>query len=167
MKNDKLIYKGPIFTLHQFDVEINNKTYKRDVLDHCEAVGVVVEKDNKYLLIKQFRYGIGKDTLEIPAGLIDEGETPLDAARRELQEEAGFDAEVFEKFYYLYPVPAYCNEAVHLFLAKNLTSSSLPCDEDEDLEKVWMTKEEIIAELNNVNTVFDMKTVIAFLYLFR
>ena len=83
MKNNKTIYQGPIFTLRQFDVEINGKTYQRDVLDHVGAVALLVVKDHQFLFVKQFRYGIMKDTLEIPAGLIDEGETPEVAAVRE------------------------------------------------------------------------------------
>ena len=110
MKNDKIIYKGPIFTLHQFDVEINGKTYQRDVLDHCPAVALLVVKDHQILFVKQFRYGIGEETIEIPAGLIDEGETPEVAAIRELEEETGLGAKKLTLFNTLYPGPAYCNE---------------------------------------------------------
>ena len=164
MKNDKIIYEGPIFTLHQFEVEINGKTYKRDVLNHHGAVGVIVKKDNKFLLVKQMRYGIMKETLEIPAGLIDVGESKETAAIRELEEETGLKPLNLEYLYELYSVPAYCNEVLHLFYADKFITSKKPLDEDEDLEVIWMNEDEIRNELKKQSTQFDMKTVIAFQY---
>lgn len=164
MKENKVIYQGPIFTLNQFEVEINNKNYKRDVLKHAPAVCVIVEKDNLFLFVKQMRYGIMQKTLEIPAGLIDENETIYEAANRELQEETGLKANNLEHFYSLYPVPAYCDELVHFFYASDFTPSSLPLDEDENIELVWLTIDEVKKELFKVDSIFDMKTIIAFQY---
>ena len=164
MKNNKTLYNGSIFSLNQFEIEINDKTYKRDVLKHAPAVCIIVEKDNMFLLIKQLRYGIMKETLEVPAGLIDELETPLDAANRELREETGFKAQKLDLFYSLYPVPAYCDEIVHFFYATDLVVDPLEQDEDENIELVWYTLDEIKNELSKVNSSFDMKTIIAFQY---
>lgn len=164
MKNNKTLYNGPIFSLNQFEIEINNKTYKRDVLKHAPAVCIIVEKDNKFLLVKQLRYGIMEETLEVPAGLIDEAETPLDAANRELREETGLKAHNLELFYSLYPVPAYCDEIVHFFYATDFTIDPLEQDEDEKIELVWYTLDDILKELSKVNSSFDMKTIIAFQY---
>ena len=164
MKNNKTLYSGPIFSLNQFEVEINNKTYKRDVLKHAPAVCIIVEKDNKFLLVKQLRYGIMKNLLEVPAGLVDKNESIFDAANRELREETGFKANNLKHFYSLYPVPAYCDELVHFFYVNDLTYDPLPMDEDENIELVWYTMDEIKKELNNVNSIFDMKTILAFQY---
>lgn len=157
----KEIYKGPIFTLEQFEVSINGKKYLRDVLDHKAAVGILVKKDDKFIFVKQMRYGIMQKTLEIPAGLIDSDEDMYEASSRELQEEIGLKPIKLEYFYSLYSVPAYCNEVVHLFYADKFTSSILPQDDDEQIEIVKMTESEVLEELSKPNSLFDMKTVIA------
>ena len=111
----KEIYKGPIFTLEQFEVEINNQKYKRDVLKHVPAVAILVKQNDEFIFVKQLRYGIMKETLEIPAGLVDEYESLEDACSRELQEEIGLKPLKLEFLYSLYAVPAYCDEVVHIF----------------------------------------------------
>ena len=97
----KEIYKGPIFTLEQFDVEINNKKYQRDVLKHAPAVAILVKYHDEFIFVKQLRYGIMKETLEIPAGLVDENESFELAASRELQEEIGLKPLKLEYLYSL------------------------------------------------------------------
>ena len=157
----KEIYKGPIFTLEQFEVEINNQKYKRDVLKHAPAVAILTKYHDEFIFVKQLRYGIMKETLEIPAGLVDENEPFEDACSRELQEEIGLKPKKLELLYSLYAVPAYCDEVVHIFYCDDFEEHQLPQDEDEQIEIVKMTKEQVITELNNPNTLFDMKTVIA------
>ena len=166
MKNDKTIYQGPIFTLHQFDVEINGKTYQRDVLDHCPAVALLVVKDHQILFVKQFRYGIGEETIEIPAGLIDEGETPEVAAIRELEEETGLGAKKLTLFNTLYPVPAYCNELSYFFIASDLYPAKRQADPDENIEIMWINEDEVYQMLQDTKPLFDMKTVVALQYYF-
>lgn len=157
----KEIYKGPIFTLEQFDVEINNKKYQRDVLKHAPAVAILVKYHDEFIFVKQLRYGIMKETLEIPAGLVDENESFEVAAARELQEEIGLKPLKLEYLYSLYAVPAYCDEVVHIFFSDEFLEKHLPLDEDEQIEIVKMTIDQVITELNKPNTLFDMKTVIA------
>lgn len=157
----KEIYKGPIFTLEQFEVEIGGKKYKRDVLDHKPAVCILVKYQDSFVFVKQIRYGIMQKTLEIPAGLVDDGEDLEVACSRELQEEIGLKPLSLKYFYSLYAVPAYCNEVVHFFFADQFEESILPADEDEDIEIVKLTEAETINELNKPNTIFDAKTIIA------
>lgn len=157
----KEIYKGPIFTLEQFEVEINNQKYKRDVLKHVPAVAILVKYHDKFIFVKQLRYGIMQETLEIPAGLVDENESLVEACSRELQEEIGLKPKNLELLYSLYAVPAYCDEVVHIFFCEEFDEHQLPQDEDEQIEIVKMTINQVITELNKPNTLFDMKTVIA------
>lgn len=157
----KEIYKGPIFTLEQFEVEINNNKYIRDVLKHAPAVAILVKQDDQFIFVKQLRYGIMKDTLEIPAGLIDQNESPLDACSRELQEEIGLKPLNLIHLYSLYATPAYCDEIVYIYYCDNFEECHLPQDDDEQIEIVKMTLDEVLNELNNPNTLFDMKTIIA------
>lgn len=157
----KEIYKGPIFTLEQFEVEINNQKYKRDVLKHVPAVAILVKYHDEFIFVKQLRYGIMQETLEIPAGLVDENESLVEACSRELQEEIGLKPKNLELLYSLYAVPAYCDEVVHIFFCEEFDEHQLPQDEDEQIEIVKMTINQVITELNKPNTLFDMKTVIA------
>lgn len=166
MKNDKVIYQGPLFTLHQFEVEINGQTFKRDVLNHHKAVAILVVQNSQILFVKQFRYGIMQETLEIPAGLIDGGEKPEEAAQRELAEEVGLGAKVLNLFNVLYPVPAYCNELSYFFEAQDLYPFKKDADPDEDLEVKWLNIDEVWKMLQNPNPPFDMKTVVALQYYF-
>lgn len=157
----KEIYKGPIFTLEQFEVEINNQKYKRDVLKHAPAVAILAKVDDKFIFVKQLRYGIMEKTLEIPAGLVDHNEDFKEACSRELQEEIGLKPLNLELLYSLYAVPAYCDEVVHIYYCDEFEEHSLPQDADEEIEIVKMTLDEVKLELNKPNTLFDMKTVIA------
>lgn len=157
----KEIYKGPIFTLEQFEVTINNKKYQRDVLTHAPAVAILVKVDNQFIFVRQLRYGIMQETFEIPAGLVDQNESMVDACSRELQEEIGLKPKNLNYLYSLYAVPAYCDEVVHLFYCDEFEKNQLPQDEDEQIEIVKMTLDEVKLELNKPNTLFDMKTVIA------
>ena len=166
MKNDKVIYQGPLFTLHQFEVDINGKTFKRDVLDHHKAVAILVVKNHKILFVKQFRYGIMQETIEIPAGLIDKGETPEIAALRELEEETGLGAKSMTLFNVLYPVPAYCNELSYFYIAEDLYPCKRDADLDEDIKIMWIDIDEVWEMLQNPNPPFDMKTVVALQYYF-
>ena len=93
---EKLIYKGIIFDLVQKDVEIKNKTYKRDIIRHPGGVGVICIVDGKILLVRQERPAIGKETLEIPAGKLEYGENPMECGLRELNEETGMACDKLE-----------------------------------------------------------------------
>lgn len=157
----KEIYKGPIFTLEQFEVEINNKKYKRDVLTHAPAVAILTKVNDQFIFVKQLRYGIMKETLEIPAGLVDLNESIFEACSRELQEEIGLKPKNLNYLYSLYAVPAYCDEVVYLFYCDEFEVNQLPQDDDEQIEIVKMNLDQVIKELNKPNTLFDMKTVIA------
>lgn len=166
MKNSKIIYQGPIFTLKQFELEVNGQTAKRDVLEHAPAVCMLAKLNGKFLFVKQLRAGIMDYTLELPAGLIDDNELPEETAIRELKEETGYTAEKIIHFYSLYPVPAYCDEIVHFYYLDNLSESSLPKDWDEDLSIVLLSENEVKDLLNQVNSPFDMKTIIGLQYYF-
>lgn len=166
MKNTKVIYKGPIFTLKQFEIEVNGQTAKRDVLEHAPAVCMLAKLNGKFLFVKQLRAGIMDYTLELPAGLIDLDEDPKQTAVRELQEETGYTAEKIVHFYSLYPVPAYCDEIIHFYYLDNLTPSSLPKDWDEDLSIVLLSETKVKELLNKINSPFDMKTIIGLQYYF-
>lgn len=151
------IYDGRIVRL-----EILNGRY--EVVRHADAVAVLALNDQgEMLLVRQPRLAVGRETLEAPAGLIDEGETPEQAARRELQEEAGLDGEMtlLTRFY---SSPGFCDEELHVFRATNLRESRLPMDEDEQIEVLWWPPQRVLDALRSGEASGSSATLAAALY---
>lgn len=129
------VYEGRILNLRLDRVELpNGHRSVREVVEHDEVVAIVpVDANGEVLLVRQHRQAVGKALLEVPAGGVDKGEDLLAAAQRELQEETGHRAESLERIGGFYVSPGYCTEYIHLYLARELSESSLDADEDEDI----------------------------------
>ncbi len=157
----KNIYDGRIVKLDINEVELpNGQIAKREVVSHKPGVSIVaIDDKNNFIFVKQFRSGIGDELIEIPAGLVENGENPKSAARRELQEEIGYDCNNLELLCSFYPSPGFCNEVTYIYLATNLIKSSLPKDEDEFIELIRIPMEEIKSLYNKEYTV-DGKTIL-------
>lgn len=94
----------------------------REIVEHPGgAVVLCVFENNDVLLVRQYRHPFGHEVTELPAGKLDHGEDPLLCAQRELREETGYHAGRWEKLTALYATPGFCNEVLHLFLARDLT----------------------------------------------
>ena len=126
------VYHGRIIRVRRDEVLLpNGHTSVREVVEHPGGVGILaLEDDGSVLLVRQYRSGIGQESLEIPAGKRDPGETPEDCGRRELEEECGLIAGGLEPLATLYPTPAYCDEKIWIFTAKELTPGHVHPDED-------------------------------------
>ena len=142
-------YRGKILNLRIDKVETPaGKKVIREVVEHEPAVGILpVASDGSVLLIRQFRYALGQEILEIPAGIVDEGEDFPSAARRELQEEIGYYPGTLEEIGRMYNSPGFCTEMLILYLASDLRPSKLDHDEDEFIETVSVPAEEIASLL--------------------
>lgn len=107
-------------------------TGKRMKIDHPEAAAVVpfVARD-EILMVRQHRYALGKETLEIPAGKLDPGETPEACIRRELLEETGYEAGELTFLYTYAPAIGYSNELIHIYSARRLRKTRKKIDEKE------------------------------------
>lgn len=131
----KEIFYGKVIHLTHDKVLLENghETY-REIMHHNGAsVIIAFDEDDRLLMVRQFRYAIGEEVLELPAGKIDPGETPEQCAMRELIEETGYRAGKMTELGVIHPSVAYTNEAVYLFYAENLTKEQQKLDEDEFL----------------------------------
>ena len=122
------IYRGKIVTLHVDTIrQASGTSTIREVVLHPGGVTAIpVLKDGRLLLIRQFRYPIGKFILELPAGKLDSGQTPLDTIAREIEEETGYCAGTLTHECTFYTTPGFSNESIHLFLARDLTLKPAP-----------------------------------------
>ena len=112
------------------------------------------------LFIRQFRYPVGKVIWEIPAGLVEKGENPAEAAVRELQEETGWKPGQIKEVFRFYPAVGFCNEELILYYATDLTASKLAEDLDEYIEPQFLSLSRI-QELLDAKEICDGKTLLA------
>lgn len=142
------------------DVWIGSQVRQFKMVEHPGAAATLVIDDGKVLLVEQYRPAANRDMLELPAGTIDGSETPLECAKRELEEETGYHAEHWEPMGHLYPTPGYTNEVLYLFLADDLTMGEQRLDEGEDIKVRWIPLHEVEAMVDN-GEINDAKTIIA------
>ena len=137
----------------------------REVVEHKAAVGMLAFTDRKtVLLVKQYRYAVGEETLEVCAGLIEKVEDPYQAAEREMQEELNVKASKLQRIGEFYASPGFCTEIFTLFLAEGLTRSSLPQDEDENVSVFEVALSEV-PKMIREGKIRDSKTFAALSWL--
>jgi ADP-ribose pyrophosphatase len=159
MKPDssKTVYDGKLF-----DVTLERwGDHEREIVEHPGAVAIVaVDRDGQLALVRQRREAARKELLELPAGTLEEGELPLDSARRELEEETGLRGGSWREVTSFYTTPGFCRERMHLFFATDLDRGEASPADDEDLELVRFPVDEIAARLGEVE---DAKTLVGLL----
>ena len=133
--DSKEVFSGKLLHVTSDSVLLENgKQAVREIIHHNGAAAVIAfDENNRLLMVRQYRYAIGQELLEIPAGKIDPGETPEQCAARELVEETGYRAGKLTELGVVYPIAAYSSEAQYLFYAENLTPDKQHLDEDEFL----------------------------------
>jgi ADP-ribose pyrophosphatase len=158
-------FRSPIFRVTEDHVVApDGFEIKRAIVRHMgSAVMLAVDADGRVLLVRQFRLPAGKSLWELPAGRLDEGETPLAAAKRELQEETGYRARKWKKLFSYYPSPGYVSERMTVFLATNLKEGESKPMEDERIEIKWFAPAEL-EDLIRRNRILDGKTIAGFLF---
>ena len=159
------LVEGILLTVHRDTVRLpDGETSRREWIEHPGAAAVVpLLPDGRVVLVRQFRYPPRREFLEVPAGKLDhDGEAPAELAKRELQEEAGYAAGRLTPLGKTYPCIGYANEVIHLFLAEDLTESSLEAEDDEFVEPVALPFDEVVAMAER-GELLDAKTEVAVL----
>lgn len=158
--DSKLIYKGRVFSFYSDNVTLpNGLTTNIDIIRHPGASAIVpLTAENEIILIKQYRYAAGDFIWEIPAGVLEPDETPLECAKRELIEETGYSSNKMEKLIEILPVPGYSDERIHIFLATDLVESKQNLDKDEIL-KVHKLKLDDVMDMISKGEITDSKTI--------
>ena len=157
-------YRTPIFWITEdHAVDPGGFEIRRSVVRHRgSAVMLAVDARGRFLLVRQYRLPARAMLWEIPAGRLDEGETPLAAAKRELREETGCTAKKWKKLLAYYPSPGYCEEKMHVFAASQLTEGEPHPMDDERIETRWFTPKELETAIRG-GKIQDGKTISAFL----
>jgi ADP-ribose pyrophosphatase len=161
----KEVYSGKIVALHVDTIrQFSGETSVREVVIHPGGVTAVpVLDDGRLMLIRQFRYPIRKFILELPAGKLDSGQTPMETVARELEEEIGYAAATLEYKTTFYTTPGISNEAIHFFIARNLTPCSQRLEEGEHLTVEPYTLKECL-EMIRTGEINDGKTILGILW---
>ena len=158
------VFTGRRFGLRVHRVRLADGTETvREVAESADAVVIVaVDDDQNLLLVRQYRFAVGCELLEVPAGLIDGAEASIASAQRELREETGFAAGKLSEIGHFYAAPGGLTECLYAFLGTDLTHDPLAPDHDERIELVRMGFREAI-EMARSGGFHDAKTIAALL----
>lgn len=180
-KNNWKLFKsepGPDLTLFQvrhdwLENPRNGHQLKATVLEAPDWVNVVaLTPAGELVVVRQYRFGSGEITVELPAGIVESGEDSRDAAARELLEETGFSSQKWESLGWVTPNPAYLNNRCYHWLARDVVEVSSPVlDPGENLEVIVLSWEELDAEVKRgsfrhslaisaLSQVFDLRQLL-------
>lgn len=138
----------------------------REIVEHPGAVAILAWDGERLAVVRQWRHATGRTLLEIPAGTLEPDEAPADTARRELAEECGLAAATWIEGPRFYTAPGFCTELMHLYLATDLTDTPSIADEDESLDRDWLSISEAEAAIDE-GRIMDAKTIAAVGWLAR
>ena len=161
----ELAYQGTVLKVYKDHMKFSNgNTEDWDFIHHDGAAAVIpVMDDGKILMVKQYRNALGRDTLEIPAGKLDDpDEEGIVCASRELKEETGYSSDDLEWLLTIRTTVAFCNERIEVFVARNLIPGEQHLDEDEFVD-VKAYKLEELKEMIFEGKIQDSKTMAAIL----
>ena len=157
------VFKGKVFSVDRDTVKMpNGRTVTVDVVRHSKSVVIVpVPEPGKVILVRQYRYAVRAFLWELPAGSVDDGESPEQAARRECHEEIGLVPGTIVRLTALYPTPGYCDEEMLFFRLSGLSvpTEAATVDEDEDIEPRTFELR-AVREMIRRGEIVDMKTVV-------
>ena len=160
-----IIYQGRLLDVRRDQVRLpNGNTSTREWIKHPGAICMIpLLTDNKIALIRQYRYPVQKEMVELPAGKLDENEKPEVCAMRELEEEIGYVSQKLTFLTQIHPAIGFADEMMWLYLAENLIKTVSNQDEDEFLE-IMPTPLEKALKMVWHGEITDAKTIIGILW---
>lgn len=164
VESTKRIYEGRVINVRVDDVDTGHGKHTWEVVEHAEAVVVIpMPAPNEIVLCKQYRHPLGRDNWEVCAGGVEKGETPHDAAIRELSEETGFRAKMMRRLWSAYTAPGFCTELLHFFVTDDYEIGEPSPDADEEIELATFPITRL-REMMERDELPDAKTQIAVLW---
>lgn len=162
----KQIFQGRIISVQLDTVRLpNGETSTREIVRHPGAVAVLALLEDRLLVVEQYRKPLERMQVEIPAGKLEFGEDPQEAALRELEEETGYKARTIRHLRTFSTSPGFAEEVIHLYVADDLERSEAHLDEDEFLTCEAITLEQAERYMEE-GRIYDAKTVLA-VYMWR
>lgn len=160
--NRELAYKGGIIDYYRDTVEFPNGNREVwDIIEHKGAAATIaLTTDGKVVCVKQYRHAIKKSTIEIPAGGLNKGETPLECSRREFEEETGYKVISIEPLIDIFSTVGFCNEKIYISKAIVERGNNQNLDENEFVTVCEYTLDELV-ELIKTGVIEDSKTICA------
>lgn len=162
------IFKGKVISLKVDDVILpNGKESKREVVNHPGAVAIIpITDEGKIILVEQYRKALERSIIEIPAGKLEQGESPELTARRELEEETGYGCHELTYVQSFATSPGFADEIIHLYVAKQLykIEEKAELDEDEFVSLMEVSLEEA-EQMVREQQIFDAKTAFAVVWM--
>ena len=159
----ELIFDGRVVKLYKDTIELpTGKQSFREVVKHAGGVVILAVKDDKILLVKQFRYPFKEIMYELPAGKLEAGEDPFEAAKRELEEETGYCADKWTNLGYVCTSPGYSDEKLYLYKAEDLKFTHCHPDDGEIIQAFEYKYDDVLKMINN-GEINDAKTLCALL----
>ncbi len=160
--SNELKFKGKCINVKTYDVKLSNgeQSY-REIVHHPGGVVVVAQKDeNTILMVKQYRFAIKQESLELPAGRLEKGENPDDAIKRELEEETGYNAQTWHSLGFIWSSPGIFDEKLYLYYAADLVFNRQHPDENEIIDYFEYNINEVLKKIEN-GEINDAKTICA------
>ena len=164
MVSQETVYEGVIVNVRRDKARLmDGRITNREVVEHPGGVAVFAMDDQgRVALVRQYRYPMGEETLELPAGKLEPGEDPRDSGLRELAEETGLVPGTFEDMGCLYSSPGILAERIYLYFAKNLTQGPTHPDDGEFVETVWLPYQDL-GDKARRGEIKDGKTLVGIL----
>ena len=158
--SSRRLYDGRILNLRVDEVKVEDgKFTSREIVEHRGAAAIVpLLTGSEVILVRQYRYAVSAELLEIPAGTLEPGEEPEDCARRELEEETGYTCEAISKVLECFVAPGYSTEKIHIYLAKGLTKTRTRMEEDEKINVECLPFETALDKIR-LGEIQDAKTI--------
>ncbi|MBI4203559.1 MAG: NUDIX hydrolase [Betaproteobacteria bacterium] len=166
--DSKAVYRGGFFEVLRDEVRLpDGKTATREYIRHPGAVMIVPLLDeHTVILVRQFRYPLGRHFIEVPAGKMEPGEAPLATAKRELIEECGYEAATWQHLTTLHPCIGYSDERIELYVARDLRHVGSGLDDGEFLEVLSMPVDRAL-EWVRQGKITEVKAIIGLMWLER